>query len=125
MLSFNATDDSRRVLEQLLQFESQIQDGGGFFEGVSDLNAKAHCAGALVMLDEDAGHDYLIAGYREYLGIKLSPQPHSECRNLMEGMYDAKLIERIEALRDDEAITETTAQNNINTLLSVMRINGL
>lgn len=125
-LAINATDAARRDLERLMHFESRIEYSQGVFEGVPDLFAKAYCAAGLVMLDDDAGRDYLIEGYREYLlRIDESPKPRAECRNVMEGMHDAVLIERIEGLLDDEAITETGAQNNINTLLVTMRVNGL
>jgi len=125
--AFNATDDSRRDLQRLMRFESQIQQREGvLLQGVADLQARAYCAAALVMLDDDAGRDYLIEGYREMLvGIEESPVPRIECRAVMARMYDAELAERVEALLEDEAVQGRIAQNNISSLLTAMRVNGL
>lgn len=124
-LAMTANERSVRDLHTLMQFESRIQTRGIMENSWADGIARAYCAAALTMLDDDRGRDFLIAGYREYLiAIKQSPQIRSECRDVLEGVYDAELIRRIEALLEDPQIAEDTAHNNINGLLEMMLMNG-
>lgn len=124
-MAMTASERSARDLHTLMQFESRIQSRGLMENSWADGIARAYCAAALTMLDDDRGRDFLIAGYREYLiAIKQSPQIRTECRDVLEGVYDAELIRRIEALLEDPQIIEDSAQNNINGLLEKMRMNG-
>lgn len=123
--AMTANDRSQRDLHELMQFESRVQNAGALGADYTDHIARGYCAAGLMMLDDDRGRDFLIDGYREYLiALDQSPGVRAECRDILEGIYDAKLIERIEALREDPQITDQKAHNNIRGLLEKMVMNG-
>lgn len=125
----NATDESRRVLRDLIDFESRIDEGGGLFDGAANHSARAYCAAGLVMLDDEAGRDHLVREYRAYLISFVAGRDgddHGEqSRQVLEKMYDAGLVEQIEALHDDPAVRGNRARLDIIALLEKMRMNGM
>ena len=87
---------------------------------------RAGFAAALVLLDDDAGRDYLITAYREHLILMLttSPYPQVAARVTLQAMHDAELIERVEALAGDPQLQNRKQQNNIRTVADALRFNG-
>jgi len=120
-----------RVREAVVSAAARIGTSGArrlLVEGMNDTTLARHrryeAAATLVEMGDEAAREFLIDGYKAYL-VEITTK-HSwdqSVRDAIEHLTDAKLMERLEALKPKQ--TDQRAKNNITTLLNVMRISAL